>query len=80
MFNINISLIEFIFDSVKEILAYKRVGEDGDILVLNNMSKDEVSLPQSIDMTGRKILLSNYDESRISGIDVLRPYECIVIQ
>ena len=72
--------IEFIFDSVKEILAYKRVGEDGDILVLNNMSKDEVSLPQSIDMTGRKILLSNYDESRISGIDVLRPYECIVIQ
>lgn len=72
--------IEFIFDSVKEILAYKRVGEDGDILVLNNMSKDEVSLPQSIDMAGRKILLSNYDESRISGIDVLRPYECIVIQ
>ena len=48
--------------------------------MLNNMSKDEVSLPQTIDMTGRKILLSNYDESRISGIDVLRPYECIVIQ
>lgn len=72
--------IEFIYDSVKEILAYKRIGEDGDILVLNNMSKDEVSLPQTIDMTGRKILLSNYDESRISGIDVLRPYECIVIQ
>ena len=72
--------IEFIYDSVKEILGYKRIGEDGDILVLNNMSKDEVSLPQTIDMTGRKILLSNYDESRISGIDVLRPYECIVIQ
>ena len=72
--------IEFIYDSVKEILGYKRIGEDGEILVLNNMSKDEVSLPQTIDMTGRKILLSNYDESRISGIDVLRPYECIVIQ
>ena len=72
--------IEFIYDSVKEILGYKRIGEDGEIIVLNNMSKDEVSLPQTIDMTGRKILLSNYDESRISGIDVLRPYECIVIQ
>ena len=71
--------IEFIYDSVKEILAYKRIGEDGDIIVLNNMSSDEVSLPQSIDMTGRKILLSNYDQKQLSSIDALRPYECIVI-
>lgn len=71
--------IEFIYDSVKEILGYKRIGEDGEIIVLNNMSKDEVSLPQGIDMSGKKILLSNYDQKQLSSIDALRPYECIVI-
>lgn len=72
--------IEFIYDSVKEILGYKRIGEDGEIIVLNNMSSDEVCLPQGIDMSGKKILLSNYDQKQLSSIDVLRPYECIVIQ
>ena len=71
--------IEFIYDSVKEILGYKRIGEDGEIIVLNNMSSDEVSLPQGIDMSGKKILLSNYDQKQFSSIDALRPYECIVI-
>ncbi|MBO5599308.1 MAG: alpha,alpha-phosphotrehalase [Oribacterium sp.] len=71
--------IEFIYDSVKEILGYKRIGEDGEIIVLNNMSSDEVSLPQGIDMSGKKILLSNYDQKQLSSIDALRPYECIVI-
>ncbi len=71
--------IEFIFESQDKVLAYKRIYEDQEITVINNLSESEVELPEEINIQGMKLLLSNYKGDYSEGIKKLRAYESVIL-
>ena len=71
--------IEFIFESQDKVLAYKRIYEDQEITVINNLSESEVELPEEINIQRMKLLLSNYKGEYSEGIKKLRAYESVIL-
>lgn len=71
--------IEFIFESQDKVLAYKRIYEDQEITVINNLSESEVELPEEIKVQGMRLLLSNYKGEYGNKIKKLRAYESVIL-
>ena len=71
---------ELILDDDKDIYAYIRTLGDEKLIVYCNFSENtrEVELPE--EFTDGKILISNYNDAKVSEKITLRPYEAIVIQ
>ena len=71
---------DLILDDDKDIYAYIRTLGDEKLIVYCNFSENtrEVELPE--EFTDRKILISNYNDAKVSEKITLRPYEAIVIQ
>ena len=69
-----------ILDDDKDIYAYIRTLGDEKLIVYCNFSENtrEVELPE--EFTDGKILISNYNDAKVSEKITLRPYEAIVIQ
>ena len=71
---------DLILDDDKDIYAYIRTLGDEKLIVYCNFSENtrEVELPE--EFTNGKILISNYNDAKVSEKITLRPYEAIVIQ
>ena len=71
---------DLILDDDTDIYAYVRTLGDEKLIVYCNFSENtrEVELPE--EFTVGKILISNYDDAKVSEKITLRPYEAIVIQ
>ena len=71
---------DLILDDDKDIYAYIRTLGDEKLIVYCNFSENtrEVKLPE--EFTDGKILISNYNDAKVSEKITLRPYEAIVIQ
>ena len=71
---------DLILDDDKDIYAYIRTLGDEKLNVYCNFSENtrEVELPE--EFTDGKILISNYNDAKVSEKITLRPYEAIVIQ
>ena len=71
---------DLILDDDKDIYAYIRTLGDERLIVYCNFSENtrEVELPE--EFTDGKILISNYNDAKVSEKITLRPYEAIVIQ
>ena len=71
---------DLILDDDKDIYAYIRTLGDEKLIVYCNFSGNirEVELPE--EFTDGKILISNYNDAKVSEKITLRPYEAIVIQ
>lgn len=74
------STYDLILDDDKDIYAYIRTLGDEKLIVYCNFSENtrEVELPE--EFTDGKILISNYNDAKVSEKITLRPYEAIVIQ
>ena len=67
----------------KSVYAYKRVGENGELIVISNFYENEVKFDISgLEIEKCKILLSNYKENpKVEGHEiVLKPYESIIFK
>ena len=71
---------DLILDDDKDIYAYTRTLGDEKLVVYCNFSENtrEVEIPA--EFTDGKILISNYEDAKVSEKITLRPYEAIVIQ
>ena len=71
---------DLILDDDKDIYAYIRTLGDEKLIVYCNFSENtrKVELPE--EFTDGKILISNYNDAKVSEKITLRPYEAIVIQ
>ena len=71
---------DLILDDDKDIYTYIRTLGDEKLIVYCNFSENtrEVELPE--EFTDGKILISNYNDAKVSEKITLRPYEAIVIQ
>lgn len=71
---------DLILDDDKDIYAYIRTLGDEKLIVYCNFSENtrEVELPE--EFTDGKILISNYNDAKVSEKITLRPFEAIVIQ
>ena len=67
----------------KSVYAYKRVGENGELIVISNFYENEVKFDiNGLEIEKCKILLSNYKENpKVEGNEiVLKPYESIIFK
>ena len=67
----------------KKVYAYKRVGENGELIVISNFYENEVKFDiNGLEIEKCKVLLSNYKENpKVEGNEiVLKPYESIIFK
>ena len=67
----------------KSVYAYKRVGENGELIVISNFYENEVRFNiNGLEIEKCKVLLSNYKENpKVEGNEiVLKPYESIIFK
>ncbi len=69
--------IEFLQADVDEFFGYVRTYEKEKIVVLNNFSDNELTVPVSINLDDYKKVMGNYKESKNM---VLKPFETIVLK
>lgn len=72
--------IGFLYRNQEEIFAYRRSLENQELLVLNNLTGQEVGLQKSTVCRGYEYLIGNYPQGSLPDtLEVLRPYESIVL-
>ena len=71
---------DLILDDDKDIYAYIRTLGDEKLIVYCNFSENTREVELSEEFTDGKILISNYNDAKVSEKITLRPYEAIVIQ
>ena len=67
----------------KEVYAYRRVGENGELIVISNFYENEVKFDiNGLEIEKCKVLLSNYKENpKVEENEiVLKPYESIIFK
>lgn len=67
-----------VLEKVKEIYAFKRIFENEEILVINNLGQKEIEI-EIKDIEDYKILLTNYKEDRLEEKIKLKAYESIIL-
>lgn len=72
--------IEFLEKENEDVLAYRRVYEDEELIVLNNLTGKEVTVPAESAWAGYHKLLGNYDGAEIKEGITLRPFETIALE
>ena len=72
--------VEFMYGEQSEVFAYKRTLDGQELIVLNNLTGNEVLLQEPADCKEYECLISNYiQENDKNSIKALRPYESIVL-
>ena len=63
------------------VFAYTRTLDKERLLVLCNFTEEEqhIEIPKEFQGNNNKILISNYGRENVGKMNVLRPYEAIVI-
>lgn len=72
--------IEFLEKENEDVLAYRRAYEDEELIVLNNLTGKEVTVPAESAWAGYHKLLGNYDGAEINEGITLRPFETIALE
>lgn len=72
--------IEFLEKENEDVLAYRRAYEDEELIVLNNLTGKEVTVPAESAWAGYHKLLGNYDGAEIKEGITLRPFETIALE
>ena len=62
----------------KTVFAYKRKGEEGELIVLSNFYAEAVRVEIKENLTDYVLLLSNYKDSKADKCITLRPYESVI--
>lgn len=70
--------IRFLYADIPDLLAYQRYTKDEEWLVLNNLSDQNLALPEKIDLEGLTRVIGNYAEPCENSRCGLKPYESIV--
>lgn len=72
--------IEFLYQKQPEIFGYKRLLDDQELLVINNLTGGEVVLQKPVICKGYAPLIGNYPHEIFGNIlETLKPYESIVL-
>ena len=61
------------------VFAYRRQDEKESLLVLLNFSKKNRRIPQRLRPDGGTLLLSDYDDTSLTNLKKLRPFEALVL-
>ncbi len=73
--------IEFLYPEVRQVLAYRRFDEEEELLVLCNMTAEELSLKLPEGKVYDGCLIGNYPKAEAGGAKVrLRPWECLALE
>ena len=62
-----------------QVLAYQRRWEDTSLVCVSNFYRKETTWQASLDLTGYRVLLSNYPDSAPAQSWSLRPYESVLL-
>jgi trehalose-6-phosphate hydrolase len=73
--------IEFLYENVPNIFAYKRYTQSEELIIFNNFGKAIVSLQTVFHPKNYKIILGNYEKTYIKADKIkLQPYETIILK
>lgn len=73
--------IEFLEKENEDVLAYRRVYGEDELIVLNNLTIRERTIPSETAWSGYRKLVGNYEGVRINGGRiVLRPFETVALE
>lgn len=73
--------IAFLEKDNPNLLAFKRVYQDAEMIVFNNLTGEETTVKKEAAWAGYKKILGNYESSRIGeAVITLKPYETIVLE
>jgi glycosidase len=61
------------------VFAYRRQDEKESLLVLLNFSKKNRRIPKRLRPDGGTLLLSDYDDTSLTNLKKLRPFEALVL-
>lgn len=71
--------IEFLYQNQTEIFGYKRSLENQELLVINNLTDEEVVLREPVLCQNYEQLIGNYQQKPLENtLEILKPYESIV--
>ncbi len=62
-----------------QVLAYQRRWEDTSLVCVSNFYRKETTWQAPLDLTGYRVLLSNYPDSLPAQSWSLRPYESVLL-
>lgn len=72
--------IEFLYREQAEVFGYKRLLAGQEILVVNNLTGNEVVLQEPLSCEGYEHLIGNYPQETVENVlGILKPYESIVL-
>lgn len=73
--------IRFLYPEEPRVLAYVRELDGQELIVLNNLTGDEVALQEPVHCMRAQCLISNYvQDELIDSVETLRPYESVVLR
>ena len=72
--------IEFLYQEQPEVFGYKRSLGEQELLVVNNLTDQEVALQKPLECEGCECLIGNYQQGiSTDHLEMLRPYESVVL-
>ena len=72
--------IDFLEKENPDVLAYKRNYQGEELIILNNLTAENVTIPQQKEWKTYQKILGNYEEiTKEDGKIILRPFENIVL-
>lgn len=72
--------IAFLYQGQQEIFGYKRSFKEQELLVVNNLTGEQVALQEPLLWKNYRWLIGNYPQEHTGGIlEILKPYESIVL-
>lgn len=73
--------IDFLMQENPDVLAYRRKYQDEELVVLNNLTGKEITVPAEAVWCGYEKILGNYEERCVkNGAVSLRPFEVLVLE
>ena len=64
-----------------DVLAYVRAYREEELIVLNNLTGREITIPADLALGGYEKLVGNYEGCRLEGGNiVLRPFETMALE
>ena len=71
---------ELVMPDDAQIYAYTRIDENGEFLIICNLTGEEAHFTEAFNLAEKKLLLGNYETFGDEPIELLRPYEARLYQ
>jgi glycosidase len=72
--------IEELFEEHKQLIAYRRFDEKSEYQVFINLSNKYINYQLNEDQLKSNVVLTNYNECKLSEKMIMRPYEAFVLK